>query len=536
MYNVIIADDEEVVRSGLKKHFNWAQYDMRVVADFPNGEKAWQYILHNPVDLVVTDVRMPILDGISLARQIRARSPQIQIIFISGYNDTDYLRKAFKTDAVDYILKSIDLDEFAQTIDHVRRRMDREAQRQRALEALESKLDQSIPLLQQKWLMQLVGSDVENTDIMQERFQFLSLPLYDDVHYCVLVVQVQELWRRFMSITERQRQLFSLKFTNRAKVVLNRYGSDVVFENRLGEYVVILNTEQENYEDDLLKVSQELQQIIEGDLEAKCSIGISERFTGLARIHAAYLSALNAISGRYYLNDNLSISVDKFGGKSPNDLMERADSNITKALLAGDMARVSEVMASVFSDMDSMGTVAEQHNFMIHLLFLPLQVMSNLPVQKMGPYSDQLKLIESFLCCADVRERRLFLLQQYESVMALLSGPSGGQSNYIVEKTRGIIDESYMNQISIASLAEQVFVTPTYLCMLFKQATGQTINEYITQVRIQRAKALLADSRIRLYDVCSQVGYLSPSYFSSIFKKYTLMTPSEYRETISKPD
>jgi len=89
-----------------------------------------------------------------------------------------------------------------------------------------------------------------------------------------------------------------------------------------------------------------------------------------------------------------------------------------------------------------------------------------------------------------------------------------------------------MNQISLDSIAEEVQLTPTYLCVLYKQAQGETLNEYITDVRIQHAKKLLANPHIKLYDVCYQVGYLSPSYFSKLFKKNTMMTPSEYRTAV----
>ena len=143
MYHVIIADDEEAVRQGLIHHFNWGQYEMKVVADFPDGEKAWHYIDTHPVDLVVTDVRMPYLDGISLARRIREEYPRIQVIFISGYDDTDYLRKAFKTDAVDYILKSIDLDEFDQAIGRIYRRMCQETRRQQTIDDLKGQQQQN---------------------------------------------------------------------------------------------------------------------------------------------------------------------------------------------------------------------------------------------------------------------------------------------------------------------------------------------------------------------------------------------------------
>ena len=530
MYQVIIADDEEAVRHGLKTHFNWSQYDLQVAADFSDGEQAWEYIKVHPVDLVVTDVRMPNMDGIALARHIRETFPRIQIIFISGYNDTEYLRKAFKMDAVDYILKSIDLDEFAQTIAHVTRRMNRETQRERTIEDLEEKLNKSIPLLQQRGLMLLVCDEVKYDEITRERLRFLNIPLYDEACYCVLVVQIRDVWRIFMNMNERQRQFFSLDFINQAKQVLKTYGSEIVFENHLAEYVFILNADVNEYENVLLSISQEIQEIVNERLSAQCSIGISERFTGLSKIHPAYESAVNAIVSRYYLSENPSISVDKFRGLSMRAAKERAEKIVSDALLSGQIESVKHAMEEVFTDMKSMTTLQEQDNFLLYLLFLPTHIISNLPTGEMGPYDDQVKLLERYLCCADIRERKLYLLEIYEEVAAMLNSRSESQSNYIIGKTKQLIENSYMDQISIASLAEQVFLTPTYLCVLFKQATGQTINERITQVRIQHAKTLLADSSIKLYDVCYQVGYLSPSYFSKIFKRFTGMTPSEYRD------
>ena len=102
----------------------------------------------------------------------------------------------------------------------------------------------------------------------------------------------------------------------------------------------------------------------------------------------------------------------------------------------------------------------------------------------------------------------------------------------LIKRVREIIAAQYMEQLSVTSLAEAVYLTPTYLCVLFKQATGKTINEYITQERLNKAKEFLAQTNIHLYDVCYKVGYLSPSYFSRLFKKYTGQTPGEYRENI----
>ena len=209
---------------------------------------------------------------------------------------------------------------------------------------------------------------------------------------------------------------------------------------------------------------------------------------------------------------------------------ERANKEACDALLSGEMSNVRSTLEKVFEDLDAMTSPDDQQNFLIHLLLLPIRVLTNVRSGEKGPYDNQRKLLERFLYCADLREQKLLVLQLYEDVTVLLNQRSEAHPNYIIERARQIIKNRYMEQLSIASLADEVYLTSTYLCALFKQATGQTVNEFLTLVRLEHAKELLANPHIKLYDVCYKVGYLSPSYFSKLFKKYTRMTPSEYRE------
>lgn len=533
MHHAIIADDEETVRNGLRNHFDWAKYDLEVVADFPDGQKALQYLLDNPVDLVVTDVRMPNMDGIALAKRIREQFPKTKIIFISGYADTDYLRNALKMDAVDYILKSIDLDEFEKTIIRVMDIIDRENVREQTIAELEEKLTLSIPLLQQRSLMLLIREDLEPEleEISKERLSFLNIPLRNDVYYCVLTLQLLDLWRSFSGRSERQGLMFSLQFQTSVVDILKEYGSEVCFENRLGEYVIILNAEDEKYEDILLSVSEKLQKLLVDNFNMLCRIGISERFKGLEQMHFSYESAVNAIHKRYYIGDSPSISIDKFKEivtiRSAKDLAEK---EVCGALLSGDIARVRATMETVYANLEAMATCNDKQNFLVFLLLLPTRVLTNVRSGEKGSYDNQRKLLERFLYCGDFREQKLLLLQLYEEVAALINSRSESHSNYIIERVKQVIENRFMEQLSITTLAEEVYLTPTYLCVLFKQATGQTVNEYITLVRIQHAKVLLSNPHIKLYDICYQVGYLSPSYFSKLFKKFYGLTPSEFRE------
>lgn len=160
----------------------------------------------------------------------------------------------------------------------------------------------------------------------------------------------------------------------------------------------------------------------------------------------------------------------------------------------------------------------EQQNFMLFLLLLPTRLMTNMRTENMGPYASHLKLTASFLQCNGLGEQEAMLASVYEDLTLHLQKMSTPHTNTVIKRVREIIAAQYMEQLSVTSLAEAVYLTPTYLCVLFKQATGKTINEYITQERLNKAKEFLAQTNIHLYDVCYKVGYLSPSYFRACSK------------------
>jgi len=531
MYRAIIVDDEVTVRRGLRNHFDWSKHNIEIAADFPDGEKAYDYVQNNHVDLIVTDVRMPRMDGIELAKRAHQLNPKIRILFVSGYNDTDYLRKALKIDAVDYILKSIDLIELDETMKRVVYSMDHDAQIDQKIAHLEEKLQQSIPLLQQRSLMLLIGEEFQYDNISKERLIYLDIPLSDVEEYFILVLQIRDVWRVFSEMKEHERLIFSIQLQNEALDILEQYGNRICFENKLGEFVMIINAEQDNFEDVLLTLSEKLQRLVTNNYGMRSNIGISEKFSGFKNAHSSYKNAVRAIQNRYYLDDDNSISVDKFSDSTTlKNIREFANKEVCDALLSGDYSKVCEVTEKLFADAEEISKNEDQQNIMIYMLLLPTKVLSSVKTGEKGSYNNQRKLLERFLYCKELPEQKILILDLYEEVTRIINSRSESQSNHVIEKVKQIISQKYMEQLSIASLAEDVFLTATYLCALFKQSSGQTINEYITEVRINKAKELLADHRIKLYDVCYNVGYYSPSYFSKLFKKNTGMTPSEYRE------
>ncbi|NLU32195.1 MAG: response regulator [Clostridiaceae bacterium] len=530
MYRAIIVDDEELVCKGLRKYFDWSEYNIEILGDFPDGQKAYQYVRENPIDLLITDVRMPHMDGITLATHVRELYPDVKIIFVSGYDDVAYLKKALKVDAIDYILKSIDLDELRETVSRVVKIMDAENARKKELADMEELLNQSFPLLQERLLLTLIRDDPEDQANIRERMEFLNIPLDDERSYCVLVLQLQRYYSLYSGMTERERQLISLKIQEECRKIGMKYGEAVCFKSRTSEYVMIISLDEEGYEDKLLQVSEEIQTFIRDYMDGSVYIGISSMFTGLKNIKTAYTNAVNAISNRYLLDDKLPISIDKYVTDSEmKDFREKARKDLLECLSQGDTERIADVLNELFARIGEEFDHNDQQNLMIYLLLLPSGIINDLKVRTENAYSNQRAILEQFLCCKDFHEQCDFIQSMYTQVASLMQNLSKTHSNAIIDQVRRMIEERYKEQISISTLAEEVYLTPTYLCVLFKQTTGSTINEYLTMTRLEKAKQLLADSNIKLYDVCYEVGYLSPSYFSRLFKKYVGISPSEYR-------
>jgi two-component system response regulator YesN len=534
MYRAILVDDEEMVLHGLKNHVNWQRHGVEIVGAFPDGQEAWDYVREHPVDLVVTDVCTPFMDGIELAKRVREAHPQTKILFVSGHADVAYLKDALKLDAVDYILKSIDLDEMDQTLTRVVGMIGEEQAREKKLYEMEELLAQSMPLLRSRRLASLLRlweSDEDEATALSE-MQYLGIPLDASTHYAVMVVRLVNKWQAISGMNEKERMLFSLKIQTICEDALLRHGSSICFKDRLSEYILIVNAEGEDCETALLGVAADVRERLQAELSLTVSIGISGRFIGIYKIRDAYESACEAIEMRYLIDSELPISVNKY--EEVDDLKstrERAEKEIGEAIMNGDAAAVRKARLGLMESVHQIPSEDEQQNFLVFLLLLPARLLTSLSTREKGVYASQRRLLDRFLSCQGPDEQEELIAQAYEEVTQLLQRRSAPQPSAVIQRVKEIIGKKYAERLSVSSLAQEVYLTPTYLCVLFKQQTGKTINEYITLERVRRAKELLTDSGILLYDVCFMVGYLSPSYFSKLFKKYTGLTPSEYRES-----
>lgn len=523
MYKAIIIDDEEAIRTGLRDHFDWERHGVTVTEIFPDCAKAYAYVCDHVPDLVITDVYTPYMDGITFAKRLHEEFPSIQIVFVSGHADVQLLRQALKTDAFDYILKSVDLNELSVTITRVVQLMDQKNREKQRVMAMEDQLKELLPLYKERLLQSFLDGDADFSTA-----NYLGLELDDSAKYVCLVIRLNNKWIVCKGLNGAERLALSIDCERICNEAIHDHPGSVSFKKRMSEYIVILKYDSSDYEQDVLEISTRIQKSLMLQLSFEVSIGISQPYA-LLDFKFAYEEACGAIEQRYYLAEDSSIAVAKYTEvPDQKEARELAERYLPDAILSGDPAKLETVLNQAFALTRTM-TDEERDNFTLFLLMLPPRNLSGLKARKDSPYRNQRQLVEHWLSCPSYVEQEQFLRQIMEETASLLQDNSESGTSTIIRRIESIISEQYMDQISVASLANQVHLTPTYLCVLFKQATGKTINEYLTSERIRQAKILLRDPDVKLYDVCYRVGYLSPSYFSKLFKKQVGMPPGEYR-------
>lgn len=528
MFKLILVDDEEIIRNGLKKCIKWAEYDLEVVGAFSDGFEAYEYVKTHPTDIIITDVKMPEMDGITLAKRIRDEGIEAKVIFISGHADIDYIKSALKVDAVDYILKAIDIEEIEATIARVVGQLRNESKQTQLIHDLEKKLSRNLPILQQKALMLLIRGEFHEGELNTGT---LHIPIEEGQYYCLLDLRIRKIWKLYSVMSEHDRLIHSLNMQDKIMEFLEIYEGSICFENRIGEFIIILKDQVDSEEGQVFSLAESLTRMIGDTFGLESYIGISDRFCGTGQVHAAYSRTVDAISKRFFVNRSSGIIIDKAESiDTLQKLRNDTEKKLRGAVFSGDSDNVKKKLNEVLDEAFKLPAQEDIENFLLYLLLLPANFLNDEQTHSDSLFKNSKNLLEQYLSCTGIDEQKVFLFGVYEHIARRYNQDGEATTGFIVSKICEIIQQKYMEQLSVVYLAEQVHISATYLCVIFKQMTGKTINEYVTCVRIEQAKHMLLDSSIKAYDICFRVGYFSPSYFSKIFRKYCGMTPMEYRE------
>lgn len=526
VFKLIIVDDEKSTREGLKDYISWNELNVDCVAIAEDGQKAFQLASELKPDILLTDIVMPQMNGIELANGVKEILPECKIIFLSGHTDKEYLKSAINLQAISYIEKPVDLDEVQETIKKTVEICQQELSKKKLEHKLKSTVKENLTLLKEKLALELIS--IHNN----------IAPILDKMHYIKTCSPLED---TFISIVisfkfkENDNNLNTFQFRtslhDEVIKLLNSYNINVISGFK-DEHHLILHV----YSPEIIKsyilenafnaLMEELNLLFNKTLQIFISIG--KNVKGVKDVYLSYSNAVFTLQRKFFTGyNNISIYCENssrqynFNSQKLKDFeqMLMKDSNYNA------ISYIKGLTSSIKSCENTL-----VNNIKSFYLKLATTIISTAQALSINVYDYDSDSIWEDISSIDT-------LYELEGYVCNLIGQFYKEKNE--RQTNGsavyniiqYIQANYMNEsLSIKDISEYTYLTPNYLCLIFKKEMNKTINQYITEVRIDKAKELLKDRKFKLYEIAYNIGYGDSNYFAKIFKKFTGLNPSEYRE------
>jgi len=521
-YKVFFVEDEAVTREGIRDNVDWQASGFEFCGEAADGEMALPLLRTAQPDVLITDIKMPFMDGLQLSKIMRERMPWVKIIILSGHDEFEYAQQAIKIGVTDYLLKPITVQNLQDALQKLTVQLDREREEQANLKKLQAQVEENRSTLRERLLFQLIVGTVSPAEAIATG-QMLGLDLTAR-HYLVAILKIE-----LSDCTEQYEYEEYQQIQDAVTGLIEKNPDALTLKREWGDLILIMkgNTTEflEEERDFLLaEIRQEV-----AKTRYKLTVGVGATKEQTADICQSFVEALA------YLQN----SVNGDGGL--NHAFEQAE------LLKVDKSAVENYLRSGVKDgfdgffdeyLKPLGETALKSNLIRNYIFADVVLATAKLVNDLGGEVDKVVpelnsmdiLMSSIKTMEQLREQ---VRKIVTTALAYRDGQPKGQYKGLIRQANEFIEQHYADpDLSLNEVAALVNLSASYFSVVFSQETGHTFKEYLTGIRISKAKELLRMTGLRSADIAYQVGYNDPHYFSSVFKKHTGLSPIEFRSQI----
>lgn len=518
VYTLFLVEDEVIELDLLKEHIDWTSMEIRVVGSARNGRAAWEQIQALQPDIVLTDVKMPIMNGLELAMRISERFEWMKIVFLSGHDEFSFVKSALSAGAVGYLLKPVDPDELSGVIAKVKDEVKKADWLRRSKEIVADKQIREIlragcggsGSVEQAW-GELTGMDPEYRDI-----EYVSALIEIDNRHALPPMLVQRL-KEHDVVSEAIRSLLEAFSLEGAWIRQDAHRWFLAVRSRAGQ------------EDAAFWPA--LSDAIREELGWTVTIGVCGKAFTLNQAGRIYEEAEKAVEQKFYAGPGLVI----YSGEAREEGNEAQDASglptLPGSMTLSGLPQCEKEVGRYFERLTKLRVPREQvYRLSADLLkgiSGELSKYEDWASMGNGEFSDWSREIARFESIAGIQAYVLGLL---ERINRFMEEKQQDRHTVLVQQVAEIIEREYSAALTIEDLAGRVYLSPNYLRALFKEKKGCTVHEYLTKIRLQKAVELLRDKKLKIHDVARQVGYDNTSYFCTFFYKSQGVTPNEYRK------
>ena len=519
-YKVFLVEDEVAAREGIRDNVDWKINGFEYCGDASDGEMALPLLQTTRPDVLITDIRMPFMDGLQLSKIVHERMPWIKIIILSGHDEFDYAQKAIELGVAEYLLKPVTVRNIHNSLQKITTQLDRERKEQKDLEDLREQLKENRDTLRERLLLKLVVGAILSTDAI-ERGHLLGLDL---IARCYLVVILKA------ELDDRSEQFDYDEYRQVQEIVAGRVRNnpDIFLLNRdWEEQVLVMKGETPEY---LEEERDRLLDTIKQDVKKSryhLAVGTGTTKKRIADIYHSFIEALAGIQKVTNINNpGAELAVEK------TELLEIDKTAVENYLRSGELDGIDEFFDGYIRPL---GDTALNSYLIKNYIVVDVIMAAAKYVREWGGDIDkvipELDSIESILASIKTVDN---LKEQVCNILvsALTFRDSQTQLKHakLIQQAKNYIDEHYMDaDLSLNDITTLINLSPSHFSAVFSRETNQTFMNYLTITRIQKAKELLRSTSLKSSDISYRVGYNDPHYFSFVFKKNTGFSPSQFR-------
>ncbi len=531
MLNLLIVEDNDLEREFLKNYIDWDLLGIRVVDTAYNGQDGIEKTKASKPDIILSDIKMPVMDGIAMAKAVKSLYPSIRFIFQSGYEDVALLKEAIELQAHDYILKPLNPDELIKTV-------------KRAAAAL---IDEKLASLETS---KIKGQYLENLPLLKDKFlENLILKERDQSEEILLYNQAGSL--KFRIPGQYRLALLHLDFSNTDIFGISLKTDEIVrglkiqcenenveiFKFEQNKIVFLMHSLSDDGDKDgvLIKSVRAEAEVLKDQYNFQYIIGLSAKASKLTEIYGLFKQCWLATDKKTETGYGRIIQFEDSAAEqgavkdSGKDQIKEAVKKISGRIVAGEAEEDwGNELVKMLSSIANLRLDGYQSAFLG--LFASLsEVIENLGEGFEKITEDKLEIFNHIINIRTIPDLILYSNKMLNSFVTTFEKRKINKDDHVVNEILTILNKEYDRPITLTYLSDRVYLSPNYLRVLFKEKMNISIQDYLTDIRISRAKELLKDNRHKIHEIGKMVGYGNDTYFNIVFKNHVNLTPGEYR-------
>ena len=526
-YNVLLVDDEKEVCQIIIRKLDWESMGFHIVGYAANGVEALEMAEELQPDVVMTDIKMPYMDGLTLSRKLKEAYQKIKIIIFSGFDEFEYAKEAIKIEAMEYILKPINEKELREVFERIKIELDRELDERRNIDKLRQYYLESLPVLQENFYISLLEGRLSQEQI-EENLQNYQIQ-WAESSYIVTVVHISK--RNLPA--EMDSFLAAISVKRLAEEQLQKEWDSRIFVY-LGDVILITSiTDERNAGARYTDTMDKFCKLTKRACGITVTAGVGYICDNMKELSVSYESARHAASYRVMYGSERAINIaeiDPYEEKEESWGESGSIQRIIREIKMGDREKLEQAVSEEVRHLaDSSSSIMRYRVFVMTFITEVFRFGSN-KINIEDVFEKQQDIYGQAMQMESPEELKNWLLEIAGRMQDMVLSERDDTMKSFVEKAVEYVQEHYGEQnLSVETICRNLGVSTAYFPTLFKKETGKTFINYLTDCRMEKAVELLLEQDEKTYIVAQKVGYADPNYFSYVFKRKFGVSPSKYK-------